>query len=213
MSNIIVVDDHPFVSDAIRLAVSASFQDYSVISAASACEMRGLLDVGNTAPMLAIVDLNLPDADGVDLVAELHAGYQVPVIVLSGRADGLTIDACVNNGASGFVEKSSKSDAFVTAIKVVLSGGQYFPSDYVRSEQRHDAAINTLTDRQREILDQVIAARPNKMIADTLNLAEGTVKNHVSHLLSIFGVTTRQELFLQAQKVGYRPRKSPLFGA
>lgn len=197
--SILLVDDHPIILDAIGAAIMHRFPASSVTMLGTAAAMRKELSSG-LVPTLAVVDINLPDADGVDVIKELHAVYKIPVIAYSGDSDRATINACIKNGAIAFVPKNYHTEKLYHAIDVAISGGQYFPTSYLRNESPAGEADVALTKRQQEVLDLVLLARSNRSIAAELRLAEGTVKNHVSDLLSIFGANSRNELVLKVRQ-------------
>jgi DNA-binding NarL/FixJ family response regulator len=211
---IIIVDDHPVVLAAIASILSSSLPDFATQGVGSAAELRALLDAEKSAELqtnflMAFVDLNLPDANGVDLISEIRTEYGLPVIALSGDADPERIRSCVESGAVGFIEKTSKMGIFPAAVNLILSGGKFFPPEYINRET--PAAVepltSSLTARQREVLDLLINGKPNKIIAATLGLSEGTVKNHVGVLLDIFKVNSRSQLILATTKIGYRAKQ------
>ena len=211
MRKVIIVDDHPLVLAALTKLISYSFSDIEVVIAESAAAMRNALDQharpgnGNEVA-LAFVDLNLPDANGEDLLHELRYYYGIPTIAVSSDASHERIGACIRNGASGFVEKTSGLSVFPAAMNAVLSGGQYFPMDLIAGQglQARQAAGAYLTPRQQDVLDLLCAGKSNKVIAASLGLTEGTVKNHVGALLQVFKVNSRLQLILAATKIGYQ---------
>jgi DNA-binding NarL/FixJ family response regulator len=198
--NILLVDDHPIFLDAISAAISDRFPSASVTRATSAHDVRQRLKAGCN-PTLAVVDINLPDADGVDLIRDLHATYNIPIIAFSGQSDSATINACIKSGAIGYVPKSYDTERLYAAMDAVISGGQHFPPSFLKGRVSNGIDQITLTRRQRTVLELVLQAMPTKTIADELNIAEGTVKNHISDLLSIFAVTSRNELLVKARQL------------
>ena len=125
MKKIIIADNHPVVHFAITSILSTVFSDITIQCVLSAIELRVLLDAEspsktNTKYLMAFVDLNLPDTNGVDLIQELDTRYRVPAIALSGDADPNKIRACVNSGAVGFIEKTSKMGIFPADVSLIL---------------------------------------------------------------------------------------------
>jgi DNA-binding NarL/FixJ family response regulator len=212
---IIIVDDHPVVLAAIASILASALPDIATQGVGSAAELRTLLDAERSAQsptnfLMAFVDLNLPDANGVDLIHEIRTQYGLPVIALSGDADPERIRLCVESGAVGFIEKTSKMGIFPAAVNLILSGGKFFPPEYINRENSAsvgDPVTSSLTARQKEVLDLLINGKPNKIIAATLGLSEGTVKNHVGVLLDIFKVNSRSQLILATTKIGYRAKQ------
>jgi DNA-binding NarL/FixJ family response regulator len=214
MKKILIVDDHPVVLSAITSVLSSALPDIAIQCVSSAVELKTLLDTENaqcceTTYLMAFVDLNLPDANGVDLIKKLCANYGVPVVAMSGDANPDRIHACVNSGAAGFIDKTSKMGIFPAAVSLILSGGKFFPPEYLNGNAvnaANDSPASTLTARQRDVLDLLLAGKPNKIIAASLGLTEGTVKNHVCVLLDTFKVNSRSQLILVTTKIGYRPK-------
>ena len=167
-----------------------------------------LLNLGSV-PDLVILDVGLPDADGIKLVSEIHARHQVPVLVFSASSDERTIRACERNGASGFVGKSAKPNILISAIDRILAGERYFPPAYVEWSKTAVDDTVSLSDRQERVLRLLVAGYRNKDIADNLHFADGTVKNIVTELLQLFQVDSRQRLILAALGVGYKPPPEP----
>ncbi|UTY59273.1 response regulator transcription factor [Massilia sp. erpn] len=212
MDQILIVDDHPLVIEAIGAAISTA-ANIEIISAASADEMRKLLasaKLNNRSIRAVFLDLQLPDANGIDLIYEVSANFGIPVVAMSGNDDDLTVDACKKNGAIGFVGKASKLSSFNSALTAVIAGGQYFPIDRINGKNLIPINIlASLNSRQRQLFDLVVKGKSNKQIGKELFLAEGTVKNRVSELLKIFDAESRTQILFAASQLGYKPSSSP----
>lgn len=209
---IFIVDDHPLVIEAISQAISTA-GDFVVSSASSAAEMKNFLDsahLTDTNIRLMFLDIRLPDANGIDLIPFLISRYGIPVIAISGgNDDDFSFSACIKKGASGFIRKSSDLTTFSSALRIVLEGGLYFPTQGINAKKQSAmSVIADLNDRQRQILDLMLMGKSNKEIGDEIYLAEGTVKNKVSELLSIFNVRSRSQLIFEISRLGYRPKAS-----
>jgi len=207
---ILIVDDHPLVIEAISHAV-LGVGEFNIISACSAAQANELLDSqrrDDSTIQLIFLDIKLPDANGIDLIPILMNAYKIPIIAMSGGDDeAYVLSACIKNGAAGFVRKSSNLTTFSTALRIVLDGGLYFPSGNMNSHKLTSMSnvIANLNFRQRQILDLVIMGKSNKQIGEEIFLAEGTVKNKVSDLLSLFNVSSRLQLIFEVTKLGYKP--------
>lgn len=207
-NKILIVDDHPIVAEAISTAIS-TVDGFTSTYASSAKEMRTHLNINDTEKNIGLVflDVQLPDANGVDLVPEIVQRHHIPVIVVSGQDDDATINSCIRNGAVGFVQKSSQMQSYRSALMAVLAGGQYFPIQRVAGNKRPQGdMIASLSDRQRQILDLIIKGQSNRQISQKLCLAEGTIKNRVSELLEHFNATSRVQIIFTATQLGYRPQ-------
>lgn len=212
MNQILIVDDHPLVIEAISAAISTT-ENIDIISATSAVEMTELLafsKLRNQCIRVIFLDLQLPDANGVDLIYEIVTKFGIPVVAMSGDEDNLTIDACIRNGAIGFVGKASKLSSFNSALTAVIAGGQYFPVDRIKGKNLPSINILTnLNSRQRQLFDLVVKGKSNKQIGKELFLAEGTVKNRVSELLKLFDAESRTQILFTASQLGYKPSSNP----
>lgn len=193
-----LIDDHPMFLDALGAAVVQKFPNFTVTPVGSILDARNELS-GGFVPTLAVVDINLPDGDGVELIKELHDDYGVKIIAFSGNESRIAINACLKGGASAFVSKSSDTCVFFEAIEAVLAGEQQFPPLTRNTCAPHVGMEITLTKRQQDVLDLIVLGYPNKTIAQSLELTEGTVKNHASNLHTIFGTTSRHELVVKAR--------------
>ena len=202
IKKIVIVDDHPVVNYAISHVLAEKFADIQIHSVLSAREMRALLESEKTAEtkthyLMAFVDINLPDANGIELMRELRTRYGIPVIAISSNANADRVRECINCGTVGFIEKTAKLDIYPAAVNFILAGGTFFPSQYrVRRPLRplQDDPASTLTGRQKDVLELLLEGKSNKTIGATLGLCEGTVKNHVSALLKLFCVDSRSQL-------------------
>jgi|GEM_PF-1166642 len=209
MRRVLVIDDHPLVSTALAFVIENTFQGMSVQCLTCVKEVAAALaGIRGDAerPALAFVDLTLPGARGMELIENLHVEHKVPVIALSDDNSPDLVKECLQVGACGFVEKTAQMPVFTAAMTAVMSGGQFFPLDLIRNDNGIEQKLMSLTARQIDVLNLLIAGKPNKVIAATLGLAEGTVKNYVGILLQAFKVTSRAQLILAASRMNYRLR-------
>jgi len=164
--------------------------------------------LGQDGPFeLVLVDFDLPGMGGPPGIRSLcEANPDGAVIIISDQDDSLDVEDCIAAGAQGYVSKSSSRDVILGAIRLVLSGGMYLPPTLLRQRRarRMDevatprlgslpGVLRRLTRRQQEVLELLSLGRSNKEIAQSLGLAEGTVKIHVSAILKALGVANRTE--------------------
>jgi len=212
---VLVVDDHALVRDALRGVLEELMDDASVVEASSAHqamqEIEKSPDLG-----LVLLDLGLPDRDGFEVLAELRAGYPaVSVVVLSGRQDRESVARALELGAIGFIPKSASREVMLSAFNLVFSGGMYIPPEILAERgsvpsraspepgesARPGSGIDLgLTGRQVDVLALM------KAICRALDLAEPTVKNHVTAILRTLKVTNRTEAVIAARALGFEPR-------
>ena len=220
---ILAVDDHPLIRDALSQVLKLLDPDMHLLSAASAQET---LITATTHPDLNLVllDLSLPDANGFEVLHQLREEHPgIPVVVLSATDDAATVMRALDDGAMGFIPKTSSNDVLLSALRLVLAGGVYLPAEVLRhSAATHPHAESNaqatpaspqreltcrdlgLTDRQAEVLALVVQGKPNKLICRNLNLAEGTVKIHISSILRALNVTNRTEAVVAVGKLGLK---------
>jgi DNA-binding NarL/FixJ family response regulator len=229
---VIVIDDHPIMADALRLALLTLERAADVVcvgdlaSALSATTDDAEFDI-------ALLDLGLPDCAGHDGLVRLREERpSLPVVVVSGTSNPETIIGALDLGAMGFIPKTSSRNVILNAIRLVVSGGIYIPVEALKARTTRTAApdmMNTalpevtipetsrtagvspadlgLTPRQGEVLSLVLKGLPNKLIARKLDIAEGTVKVHVSAVLQVLKVSTRTQALIAATRLGLRLEK------
>ncbi len=225
----LVVDDHALIRDAMQAVLQQQQPGAEVLCAVTAAEARAVV-VQHADLDLALLDLQLPDSDGLELLAEWRDERPtMAVVVLSGSNDPAAVRAALICGASGFISKSDSREVLVRALALVMAGGVYVPSFALNSlaaaapPAGSSAAPGApspeslgLTARQLEVLALMLEGRSNKLIARELNLAEATVKNHVTALLRALSVVSRTEAVVVVTAWGWvmpRPRAHRSTGA
>jgi DNA-binding NarL/FixJ family response regulator len=159
---------------------------------------------------LILLDLNLPDRNGFDLLADLRERYPATAaVVLSAFNDRDNVARALDLGALGFIPKSSTREVMLSALRLIFSGGIYIPTDIlVRRETAPVLAPANprdlgLTDRQVDVLALMMQGKSNKAICRALDLAEPTVKNHVTAILKALKVTNRTEAVIAVGTLGW----------
>jgi len=207
---ILVVDDH----DLLRLGVCALVQAQAasqgagieVFEAGNVADALALYDRHRASIGLVLLDLALPDARGLSGLAEFRLRHPAArIVVLSGTGNTSLAQGALAMGASAFLPKSADLKEVVGFIRACgLLGGQPTempPSSAAPSRTAgaaadlpHASAWQELTPRQMQVLQWVLEGKANKEIAQLANLSEGTVKNHVSTILLLFGMRSRSQL-------------------
>jgi DNA-binding NarL/FixJ family response regulator len=203
--NVLVADDHPLVRDALCRTVQRALVQTTLHEAA---DFEGVqAQCAAFAPVLALVDLNMPGMNGLDGLRWLRQNFPVmAVIIASGQEDAPTIRAVLATGARGFFPKSAAPELLLQAIRLVQAGGVYVPEGVMADFQdglppaRSDTA--GLTPRQLDVLQQLMRGLPNKLIARDLRLTEGTVKIHIAAILRMLQVRNRTEAVVRARSLG-----------
>jgi DNA-binding NarL/FixJ family response regulator len=206
----LIVDDHSLIRDGMRLALESLDGAAIILEAKNASEAFALLEQHHDLD-LVLLDLGLPGMDGLTALQELHRrDSTVPVVILSGSGDRSDVIAGLNMGAVGFIPKSSTREVMLQALRLVLAGGVYIPpqalgSSDARAETGTKSASDLgLTDRQAQILGLIAQGKPNKVIARELNIADATVKAHVTEILRALQVKNRTQAVIAARRVDTR---------
>lgn len=206
----LIVDDHPLFCEALSMTLKTSSDVSDIRMAESLAAALEILAAG-PAPDVLLLDLNLPDVDGLDgLIRLKRAAPGTPVLVVSSMADDKIVSLAIRAGASGFVPKHSQIDRFRTALKAVAEGEVYVPDDYAmpaRSAESDEGEaierLSHLTLQQARILELVCEGRLNKQIAHELSIAETTVKAHMTAILRKLGVQSRTQAVLIASRANF----------
>lgn len=162
---------------------------------------------------LVLLDYHLPDMNGLealDVLASQHP--ELPVIVLSGSVNPRIMQQVMQKGAAAFITKSGMSDELLSVTRLVLAGGVHVPEALSSSSLNRPGSpppAPQFTPRQEEVLRLLLDGYSNKDIGRMLFLSEETVKNHISGLLRGFGVTTRTQAVLAANRHGYARSGGP----
>jgi DNA-binding NarL/FixJ family response regulator len=212
-SRALVVDDHPIITDALSSAL-ISLQVFDGIdkeSSLAAAALR-LKDAGRYD--LVMLDLHLTDSNGLDALHSLREAFPgVPVIIFSGDDSSATITSAFEHGVQGYIPKKEPMGVVISAIKIVLAGGNYIPPQAIRMlgfgtksapsmSVPEPSILPSLSPRQREVMHYVLQGLPNKIIGRRLNMADGTVKTHLNTIYRMFSVNSRAQLILKAREIG-----------
>ena len=202
---ILIIDDHPLVLHALAQVLPQLDRRLEIFGAGNRAEALTLL-ARHPDCALVLLDLTLPGAHGLDLLAELRRDRpRLPIVVLSATHDSATVGAAIAAGARGFVAKTATPLALLEAIETVLDGGRHVTAD-LRAAARmvNGMSMDTLglTQRQSDVLALLIQGKPNKLICRDLRLSEGTVKVHVSAILKALNVHSRTQAIVELTRRG-----------
>jgi DNA-binding NarL/FixJ family response regulator len=205
----LIVEDHPLVREGVRLALQTLEAEVAVLEAGNAEEATQLAEQHPDLD-LVLLDLGLPGADGFAIFERLRrrAGT-LPIMIFSASDARSNVMTALNMGAAGFISKTSSKEIILQAIRLALAGGTYIPPQALdapkgeRPGAQPVAAELGLTERQLEVLAQLAQGKPNKVIARELDIAEPTVKAHVTEILRALKVTNRAQAVVAARKIGF----------
>lgn len=212
MGCLLIVEDHTLVREGLAQTLSRLGSEWCVIQATDANQALALMDARSDID-LVITDLIMPAINGFSLLAMLRErDASLPVLVVSALSDKATVARAMRQGASGFVSKSDSGDQLVRAVHTVLAGDLYLPPDTCRAAPRmgrtstvltpSPAAGYGLTHAQSRVLALLAEGCSNREIAESLGLAEGTVKVHVSRIFRALKVSSRAQVLLVLSRDG-----------
>src|SRR6476619_6035407 len=215
MIRVFLLDDHEIVRQGLR-ALFESQGDFEVVGEASTAA-EALARIPPLGPDVAVLDVRLPDGDGVEVCREVRAAQpEVRCLMLTSFADDEALFQAIVAGASGYVLKQIKGADVVEAVRAVASGRSLLdPSvtarvlERLRSGSEEDELLARLSPQERNILRLIADGLTNRQIAEEVHLAEKTVKNYVSNLLSKLGMERRTQAAVYAARLGAQGGRAP----
>ncbi len=206
VSDVLIVDDHPLMCDALSATLGYAFGLRKVRMAASiAAALESVREEG--VPDAVVLDLSLPDAEGVEGVLTLRRLCGgVPLAVISADQEPGMVSAAMGAGADGYVGKLLPRAKMVDAFSRIWAGETVVPEgcEHQSPESGEAAALArgfaSLTPQQMNILRLICQGRPNKIISYELSIAEATVKTHIAAIMSKINVRNRTQAALLASK-------------
>ena len=213
---ILIVDDHALVRRGLYYVVKEGFPDADVMEAESSA--AALESMRTSAKVdLALVDVRMPDLDGLELLKALKADWpDMPVIMLSTYENAPYVKRALADGAAGYLLKDATPEDLSQAINVAMSGSGNVLSPRVIQNLFEDQEATggssngrrseySLTQREHDILALLAEGRSNREIAGRLYLSEKTVKAHLAAIFRKLGVTNRTQAAMMAVQMGVGP--------
>ncbi|MFL6240265.1 MAG: response regulator [Actinomycetes bacterium] len=205
--HVFLLDDHEVVRRGIRDLLEAEGDIVVVGEASTAAE--ALARVPATRPDVAVLDVRLPDGDGVAVCRDLRSDFpDLACLMLTSFADDEALYNAILAGAAGYVLKQIRGSDLVGAVRTVAGGGSLLDPkaaaqvmDRLRNQANRKDPLQGLTDQERKILDLIGEGLTNRQIGERMFLAEKTVKNYVSALLAKLGLERRTQAAVLATKL------------
>jgi two-component system, NarL family, response regulator DevR len=211
---VFLLDDHEVVRRGVRELIEAE-DDMVVVGEAGTAE-EALGRIPATTPDVAVLDVRLPDGDGIEVCRDVRSKHpEISCIMLTSFADDEAVYAAIMAGASGYVLKQVRGSDLIDGIRSVARGDSLLDPTVTtrlleRIRHQGDAdELAALSDQERKILDLIAEGLTNRQIGERMYLAEKTVKNYVSNLLSKMGMSRRTEAAVYAARLSERRANRP----
>ncbi len=201
---ILVADDHPLYREAVARQIKRSYPGAAIEEASSLYEAVAMARIMDHHPNLFVFDYYMPGMSAKAISDTVADFPEVPLLVLSGWASAASVQIIIQAGARGFLPKTATSEQFTHAIQMLLAGGTSVPADLLVGVPSSGETpwLTLLTPRETEVLRATARGLSNKEIARELDLAEVTVKLHLSSIFRKVGVRSRTEAAMMASKAG-----------
>ena len=208
MIRVLIVDDHTVVRDGLNALLSAEPGFEVVGSAADGIEAVAL--VQQLDPDVILLDLVMPRMDGVQATIEIkRTNPEARILVLTSFAENHQVFSAIKSGAIGYLMKDTSSEDLIQAIRDTYHNKPALQPEIARKLMRdiqsqvgQESLVNTLTEREIEILQQVALGKTNQEIADELFLSERTVRTHITNILAKLRLSNRTQAALYALREG-----------
>jgi DNA-binding NarL/FixJ family response regulator len=204
---VFLLDDHEIVRRGVRELLEVE-EDFEVVGEAGTAE-DALARIAASVPDVAIIDMRLPDGNGVEVCREVRSrNPEIQCVVLTSFADDEALFDSIMAGAAGYLLKQIKGNDLIDAVRRVAAGQSLLdPNVTARVLERlrtgpvQDERLARLTEQERKILDLIAEGLTNRQIGERMFLAEKTVKNYVSNLLAKLGMERRTEAAVFATRL------------
>ncbi|MDJ0770315.1 MAG: response regulator transcription factor [Ilumatobacter sp.] len=201
-----LMDDHEVVRQGVRALLESTGEIEVVGEAAGAAE--ALARIPAVKPDVAILDVRIPDGNGIEVCREIRSQLDTNCLMLTSYSDDEALFEAIMAGAAGYVLKQIRGSELLSAVKRVAAGESLLdPSitgrvlDRLRKPSEEDERLAKLTPQERRILHHIADGMTNRQIANEMHLAEKTIKNYVSNLLTKLGMERRTEAAVFATKL------------
>ncbi|MBL4741140.1 MAG: response regulator transcription factor [Sneathiella sp.] len=213
---ILIADDHPLYRMALSGLLTQLDDNTDIVDCNDFDELQAEMAADTSKPDLIIIDVRMPGKNFNEVLTELKEGHpSIPVVVISASEEIAVMTNALKLGADGYIPKSSTREVLISAIRLVLSGGKYIPSQAFSMSMQNfgtfgnkqkttangtENATHSLTRRQKNVLDLMAQGQSNREIAAALELAESTIKVHITAIFRTLGVNNRTQAVLHAKE-------------
>ena len=204
-----IVDDEAFVRSALRVYLSSA-EDIEVVGeAAGGAEAISMVE--SSDPDVLLLDLQMPDLDGVEVTRSLRErGFATRIVVVTAHVDDQYVTPALLAGASGYIVKDSEPQKIVQSVRDVMRGElvidpqviRYLIDAASRTTSAKQLDVSSVTEREKQVLQELCAGSSNSEIASHLFLSESTIKYYLSNLMRKFDSRDRVQLVVSAFRAG-----------
>lgn len=205
-TSVVIVEDHSLIRDGLRMLLALERKFQLVGEAGTVAEAKTVIALKQ--PTIALIDVGLPDGDGIELAATLiKADPLLRVLMLTGDLSSATVARALAMGAHGYVHKQHNADELFAALGALREGGRYVSRAVAASfvpavsANRSTSSLAKLTEREREIVGMLCEGDSSKHVARKLDLSVATVRKHRENIMGKLDVHSVAELIALALRV------------
>jgi two-component system nitrate/nitrite response regulator NarL len=199
VTKVLLADDHPMIAAALEMLLRGS--DYQLVGRARS-GAEAISKIGRGKPELVLLDVNMPDGSGLDVMQQLSTARSRPkIVLLTAGMDDSQILAADRLQPEGMVLKTSDPTHLLECMDAVVAGNKWVDPELARQTadaRERAASVPSLTPRERDLVDLVRQGLRNRDIAAELGVTEGTVKVYLHGIFEKLGVDNRTELAMRA---------------
>lgn len=209
MTKVLIADDHTLVRTGLR-ALLLSEPTLQLVGEATG-GYEAIKMVADLRPDVLVLDLSMPDLDGIAVTRQLKPSYpDLKILILTLHEDEALLREAIKSGASGYILKRAAEAELISAIQIVMRGDMYVDPSMLRSlieekpsltNARHES-VEPLTPRETEVLKLIVQGYTNRQVGEELNISIRTVEGHRANLSGKLGLRSRVELVRYAREHG-----------
>lgn len=209
---VFILDDHEVVRRGVRELLESEDDIEVVGEAGTAADAMNRIPLVH--PDVAVLDVRLPDGRGTDVCRDIRSAHpEIQCLMLTSYSDDEALFDAILGGAAGYVLKQIRAGELISAVRKVAAGQSLLDPavtkrvlERLRSGTDEDERLHKLSEQERKILTLITEGLTNRQIGDRLHLAEKTVKNYVSNLLTKLGMERRTEAAVYAARLAAKKR-------
>ena len=210
VTKVLIADDHAIVRTGLRALLQIE-PTLSLVGEATG-GYEAIAMVADSRPDILVLDLSMPDLDGIAVTKQLRPLYpDLKILILTLHEDEALLREAIKSGASGYILKRAAESELISAIQIVMRGDMYVDPSMVRSliEERPQLtntgqeSLVLLTPREIDVLKLIVQGYTNRQVGEELNISVRTVEGHRANLFDKLGLRSRVELVRYARENGF----------